>query len=162
MNVTRIILLGLTAILSGCTIADDDRCLEGYTWDENMLACRKNPAAETDSDIDAGVDTETGSIADAGPDAGDQAGTDTEGPELPEGLGEPCTAGGNECAAYAEANFCALDPRKPDEPGVCTIENCKPGGCPPTYVCCDCFGVFITCAPEDRIGEASAMGCICI
>ncbi len=155
MCTVRFVLLWLVVLLSGCQIADEDRCLKGYAWDEELLSCRKDPTdADTESSVDAGADT--GAL----PDAGADAGTDTGGEALPIGLEAPCTAGGSECADYPEASYCLYDIRTPDAPGICTIPDCEPGGCPTGYLCCNCF-VSVACMSETAAEEAERQGCGC-
>lgn len=159
MRITRVMIVGLIVLLSGCITDDEDRCKKGYTWVDSVKACSKDEPEDTDSGGD--VDTETDIVVDAGADAGADAGTETEGPALPKGLGEPCTATGNECAANPEANYCATNPRDPTAPGYCTIEQCGPGECPAPYVCCDCFGIYVFCMEEETTASAIANGCTC-
>ena len=159
MSVKKLYLSMLAMLFFECNIADEDRCLNGYTWDDALNGCLKNADDKgTDSQTDFPTDTEPEITMDAGSDAG----VDTEVVALPEGYGEPCTATGNECVSYEEANYCAYNPMEPEAGGVCTIKDCVPGGCPQGSLCCDCFSVLVTCVPKESAPEAEAQGCTCI
>ena len=96
------------------------------------------------ADVDTGTDTDTG---DAGVD----------------GLGDPCTETGGECAGL-EADFCLYDPTGASD-GGCTVTGCLEGGCPATYTCCDCTGAtyyFVDlCAPDEYASMLPMAGCTC-
>jgi hypothetical protein len=100
------------------------------------------------ADVDTETETDTG-------DAGADAGID--------GLGEPCTETGGECAGY-EADFCLYDPTGASE-GGCTVTGCLESGCPSGYTCCDCTDAtyfFVDlCAPDEYASMLPMAGCSC-
>lgn len=129
---------------SGCSVADEDRCVDGYYWAEEYLSCLPDPEGDTD--------TETGTDdPDAGPDDG--------GTEL--GLGEECS-GDPDCASF-EADYCITNPMAPDDPGYCTIESCVAADCPDGWQCCDCTGLgwVQACMDDANATTAAAYGCTC-
>lgn len=134
-----------------CTIADTDRCIEGYTYDPEVTSCREDEAPDTGADGDGDGDVDLD--ANVGPDAH----ADTEDPDS--GFGIPCTTNGNECDGY-HADYCLLDPFKPSEPGICTRKDCKPGECPSGYQCCNIV-ISVVCLPDEGVAQAESMGGQC-
>ena len=133
--------LFLLALSIGCTIDPDDRCLKGFTWDEDIRSCRKNPDTDSDtSDLDGGPGE------DSGPDSDTEENTGEDGPT---GMGESCTADGNECDTF-EANYCLFDPTNPAQGGICTIKDCQADECPNGYQCCNII-MAIVCAPDEAV-----------
>ena len=162
MRVVQLSGLWLVALSSSCSISDEDRCADGYTWEEELLSCRKiSMNNDTESSGDTDVDTDQDAGVDSGTDAGIGSVTDTDVEMLPEGMDQPCTPSGSECEAYPEANHCLTDPRNPDAPGVCTIPDCEPGGCPAEYLCCNCFTIIVNCMSETAAEAAITEGCSC-
>ena len=183
---TRALLIAVAAgaVATGCTISDADRCPEGYVWNAQFLACEcdvsggyyisvdesdtdvyscqqcadsdTHPECDTDTASDTGADTDADTDADAGADGG--ADTDTTADT---GLGTECTSS-DECAEF-EADYCAISPLAPSEPGYCTFENCTPGSCPAPYLCCDlsALGYGIACLNEADATTAAGFGATC-
>jgi hypothetical protein len=94
-------------------------------------------------------------------DTGTDTGTDTGSDTGVLGMGEPCTQGGGECAAY-DASFCLYDPMSPST-GICTVSGCESSGCPSSWDCWNCttasyFYVHL-CATADWSSALSAAGC---
>lgn len=138
--------LGFLAVC-GCIPDDAERCREGFV----LIDADCWPATDTVYDTDSSLepDTETGS----------------NGQHTPTGLGDACTS--SEDCAGKEADYCALDPAKPDEPGGCTLSNCNPGPtiCPQHLglVCCAFSNIEdypSMCIPVDVYEEyKSIVGC---
>jgi len=150
MRLRHLLIAIISAFLLSCTIADEDRCVSGYSWDAELQSCRKDTPldTETESATDTALDSGSDTDADGGP------GTDQD--TGPEGFGASCTKDGTECAGYDIANYCLYNPMKPTEGGICTIKDCSPGGCPGQYQCCDC-SIAIACIPPEAVGQ----GCTC-
>ncbi len=133
----------LVIVAVGCELDPDDRCQDGFYWDEDVLSCR---LVEVDTEPDAGPD----------PDAGTDTDTNTTS-----GIGTQCYSDAD-CADF-EANYCQLHPLEPENPGVCTFKDCLPGECPTGYLCCDCsnLGSVITCVDLEGAESAESYGCTC-
>jgi hypothetical protein len=154
MCVKHLVIVAIFMFLLSCTIADEDRCESGYTWDSKVKSCRKNPDTDVETDSATNTDLDSGAATDDG-------GPGTDQDTGPAGLGEVCTKDGNECAGYDIANYCAYDPTNPTASGICTIQNCSPGDCPAQYQCCNCMDIVITCVPPDGVESAIQKGCTC-
>lgn len=118
-----------------CTPQDNERCGGPTYWDDGNKSCLP--------------------VMDGGDDTNDM-------PELPEGMGEPCTSLGleAECAEF-DAAYCVLQPGK--SVGYCTLHECtaEPNDCPRGYRCCD-FAVASMpnfCATTD---DYFLMGSMCL
>ncbi len=98
---------------SSCSLDDDDRCGEGFIWENNT--CYPVQEQDTTPVPDGGTDTDT---------------------DLPSGMGKVCTEAGGECA-NEEADYCVLQPGNLE--GYCSLQDCiaDPNNCPGTYICCD-------------------------
>ena len=154
----RIIVTAIVAITAGCTVDDDERCVDGYVWNDVEKACLlpidTSAADDTVSETVQGEDTGTSTDS--------STGSDSE-PEI--GLGETCVDD-NSCSGY-QANYCLLDPSAPSNPGICTILNCTAGGCGGQFTCCDCAkSPFVTlpgpiCAPNSNVADLSQALCEC-
>lgn len=129
----------------GCTIADEDRCVEGYEWSQQYLSC----LLVEDDDTDTGEDTDE-----------DDGGSSGDG-SVELGLGEECTES-TECADYT-ADYCIISPMAPSEPGYCTIEDCIASDCPSGWQCCDCTGLgwVQACMDDANATTAATYGCTC-
>ena len=96
---------------------------------------------------DVDTETETDTVVDAGV----------------EGLGDPCTETGGECAGL-EADFCMYDPTGAED-GGCTVSGCLADGCPTGYTCCDCteasYYFVDLCAPDEYASLLPMAGCTC-
>ena len=83
------------------------------------------------------------------------------GVALPEGLDEACLTMGleTECVEY-EAEYCLVEPGKPE--GYCTMADCtvEPDDCPPGFKCCDITvkGIVNFCA---KTKDFFSMGSMC-
>ena len=146
-------LLGAVAtcllFLSGCALADSDRCSGGLVWDEKVKLC--HPGTETDGDTASETDSTDSGENDTSLDAGD--GTAVT-------FGTPCT---DDVSCTGEVDLCLKNPLAPNDPGICTLENCTADDCPDTFLCCDCgsLGAEIACMPEAEAGTAEMFGCSC-
>ncbi len=144
MNKALLITIWFSVYWSSCTVDDEDRCLNGYDWDPEVLTCRK---------IEKDTDTST-AATDVAQDAGEDSGTtgDSDG-NLPSGYLEPCEKQGD-CAAY-EADYCLINPLEPEQ-SACVTQNCTPGSCPAGSICCDCTTVTypIMCLPDEATAES--------
>ena len=123
----------------GCEISDDDRCVDGMYWDDVYKACIvEATTADTDSTTDGDTDT---------------------------AFGAPCTSAAN-CPS-PPADYCLLDVTQPQNPGMCTIDDCSSGGCPTGNLCCNCLAVNIIpfpsplCIPAANTGQLTGFGCTC-
>jgi hypothetical protein len=165
---------------TACTIDDADRCVEGYVWNEQFMGCEcdvdggyyleadENGVytceecvdSDTHTDCPHSGDADTDTDADTDADAGGDSGTDTE-TDVGSGLGTVCGSS-TDCAAF-EANFCAISPLAPSDPGYCTFENCSAGECPTPYLCCDLSGLGygIACLNEEDTATATGFGATC-
>ncbi|MCP4679593.1 MAG: hypothetical protein GY854_29695 [Deltaproteobacteria bacterium] len=110
----------LLPVCLSCSISEEDRCGEGYTFEDG------NCFVEVESDTDS--DTNPQNPKDSGMDDGGAGIT---------GLGIPCN-NQSECDQY-QADYCMLDPTNPTTEGSCTVKDCttQPDDCPPSYICCD-------------------------
>jgi len=142
MRVTPVFLMLLMGSL-GCTIADEDRCIDGYTWNPHTRGCYE----DTNQAVDTSGDTQ--GLADAG--AGDAGGSD--GMSEPSGFKESCFTQ-EDCASY-EANYCLKNPTTTD-PGMCTVQDCAVGTCPDNAKCCDCTTITlpVLCIPEEALADS--------
>jgi hypothetical protein len=148
---------GLTAVgvlallIVGCTISDADRCGKGLIWDDKVKGCLEEiPDTESATDTETDTETDTATETDTeNDDAGNQS-----------TFGTPCFS--NEVCT-GEVDFCQLNVLTPDDPGLCTVDNCVPADCPDAFQCCDCsiFGQNITCIPDDAALQATGFGCTC-
>jgi hypothetical protein len=127
-------------VLCACDIADEDRCPDGMVWVAQYKSCQLvSDGQDTDDPGDGGADG--GGVS---------------------GMGEECMTDAD-CEEY-EADYCALDPFAPDDPGYCTVYDCEPGACPGDYVCCDCTGVGLEapfCLQPADAEAAAGYGCTC-
>ena len=143
MNSLKTVLLWLFCLAwFGCELSPSERCSGDLVWDEAVQLCHANPEV---------IDTET-----------DTVGTDIEvdgGGDGPT-FGTTCTAD-EDCTG--EVDFCLISPFAPNDPGVCTLENCSAEDCPDTFRCCDCssLGLQVACVPEEDAGMVQAFGCSC-
>ncbi len=155
MGSTRYLFVVVILLACGCTIADEDRCVSGFTWDPSVEGCWKD---DTDTGSDTGEDTDVG--IDAGSDAGDlvDAGDDTGGQDVPSGFGDTCSLGGGECVGL-EADYCLADANQ----GMCTVQGCTPGGCPSGSTCCDCTVVAmpVICIYDEVVADIMGKLCNC-
>ena len=130
----------------GCSIDDDDRCADGFVWDDEFRVCLE----------DAG-----GTGGSGGSDPG--GGGSTGDPEL----GSSCVSDDDCDGAEDDATYCLLDPRNPSDPGVCTIPDCTADACGDDYSCCDCGSVDLVdwpaplCLLSDRSSQLEGIGCTC-
>ncbi len=152
MDSIRLFCIAALLVVCGCTLDAEDRCLSGYTWDPSVDGCRMN---DTGEDSDTGTDSDTAQPADAGDDA---SGQDEPAQDGPSGYGDPCTNGGGECAGL-DADYCLAD----DTQGMCTVQNCTPGGCPSGATCCDCgtIGKPVICIYDDVVADIIGKVCSC-
>jgi hypothetical protein len=132
----------ITTILyaSACSVSDDERCVDGMYWDDEFKACI--------IEAEAGADTAT---------------TDSEGDTA--ALGAPCT-GPADCQS-PPADYCLLDVTHPQNPGMCTIDDCTSGGCPAGNLCCDCSTGMVNpfpsplCVPTENTSQLTGIQCTC-
>ena len=132
--------------IAGCELSDGDRCKGELVWDKRVKLCHFPDSTNEENDTalqqgsgttDAAIDSSTGSTF------------------------------GSMCATNADCNgdvdYCLIDPLNPNDPGVCTLENCVPDDCPADYQCCDCsaLGATIACVPNAAVGTATLIGCQC-
>ena len=138
-----IILLVLAPFATGCSVSDDERCENGMYWDDEYKAC----IIETDT----GTGIETGTEPDTSSAAND--------------VGTPCAD--NADCPLPPADYCLLDPTHPNDPGMCTIDNCSSGDCPEGHLCCDCTTVTLVpfpsplCLPTANTDQLTPLGCVC-
>jgi len=132
MRYTALIAIALF-VAWGC--APDNRCGDDLVLMGDVCII---PSTDTDSETDT----------DQNPDGGDTDETS--------GIGEPCTADGDECADH-DADYCASQPGA-DE-GYCTYDECASDQliCPDPYQCCD-MGSFSFCASESDYESLSGLG----
>ncbi len=152
--------------LYGCTVADEDRCPQGYFYVEEAYACCKEeshmPSPDgtkcipIPDDTDSASDTSTGTAEPEGDGGADGGGdTDSVGPDWPTGLGEECSSHAD-CEGF-DATFCLLSQ-------VCTVEGCDVLDCPTDLTCCGPCAASdnkMVCVPNDYVSLASSMGCSC-
>ncbi len=143
MRVRPVFLLILLVSL-GCTIADEDRCISGYTWNPNTRGCYEDTN-------EAPVDTSSDTLG--LPDSGAGEAGVGDGMNEPSGFKESCVTQ-EDCASY-EANYCLKNPTTPD-PGMCTVQNCNVGECPDQAKCCDCTTITlpVLCIPEEALTDS--------
>jgi hypothetical protein len=168
----RLIVAALIGVpgIAGCTIDDGDRCPDGMRWNAEYASCEcpvgDGYYLETDPDDpadaeclpcvaestspDCDTDTDTGDTETDTPDGGDDS-----------GIGTTCSSS-EDCADF-EADYCALNPLAPEDPGYCTFENCESGECPDGYQCCDLTGLGLTvaCLTDVDAEQAEGFGATC-
>lgn len=156
-------------------VGEDSSTCRRCTEFDTRAECQ--PADDTDGAPGAGAGG-AGGRGDAGHDAGGDAGRGgTEGEAgrsggdgdsgsggdagLDSGVGAVCSSG-EDCAEF-DANYCAISPLSPTEPGYCTFENCSPGGCLAPYRCCDLsgLGLAIACLNEADAQMAQSFSATC-
>ncbi len=137
---TLFIITGLST--PACQIADKDRCPDYLVWSSSYKSCVPIAEDDTDSDTTNGTDSETdGGVS---------------------GLGNECVDQ-PDCAPY-DADYCAINPLTPNDPGYCTIFDCVAGDCPGDYQCCDCTeqgADAAVCMNADDAAAAIGFGCSC-
>lgn len=136
-------------LVVGCTLSDDERCPDGYSYYPEIKACcdENDVFNETDKICEPPADTEP---------------VDTS-VETPSGLGDECTE--QSACEGNEASYCAVNPL--EGTGYCTTNECAPGDCTAGYSCCDCTtspvlpkeNACLTTADADL--AASMGGCTC-
>lgn len=133
-KVTTFCLLCLTAF--ACELSDGKRCAGDLLWDDAVHLCYAPPAT------DAATSDET-----------DDAGTSST-------FGTLCN-GDEECSG--EVDFCLFNPMAPNDPGMCTLENCKAEDCPDAFECCDCTSLKLptACVRETDASTLIMFGCTC-
>lgn len=144
---TQIILIctGLFALLSfGCTISEEERCAEGYTWDTTYRLCLQEKIDDSEK-----IDTE--------PQAN--------------GVGTHCFEDSDCTSLELEVNYCLIDPMSPETGGMCSVWECEAINCPGPYSCCDCTATGSPavptgapfCLPIDYVSvvESPSVGCTC-
>lgn len=130
--------------LTGCSISDDDRCVDGMQWDDDYKSCVVAEPGDSDD-----ADSQSDSAATADSDAQFSA----------------CT-GAADCSTDP-TDYCLLDPTHPDQPGICTIDECTTGSCPAGSLCCDCSGNPLIpfesalCIPGSQTSQLTTYGCTC-
>ncbi len=127
------LVLGLTGLVAaGCyNISDEDRCLDGFTYDPQENVCVENVDAGVDAQVDAQVDAETSA--------------DASGVGPISGLWDDCETSGD---CTGDADHCAYSDM--GQVGYCTVTDCTAGSCPDGFWCCDCTAVEwpVMCADE--------------
>jgi hypothetical protein len=143
-----LLLLLLLLLLAACTVDDEDRCPSGFVYFPESKGCLKLSERPPDGGFT------DGHLRDA------QAPQDQQGDAAkgPSGLGKSCTQS-EECAGL-DASYCAVDPST--KKGTCTIQNCRPKGCPKGLTCCDCkvIGLPVFCIPDEALGKLQGL-CSC-
>ena len=135
MMLHRIIAIGGFLLAVQCTVSDDERCPEGFTYRSDTMSCHKNE-----------VDSDTLDENDASPDGSPDSGK-------AHGIGTACRKGTDDCEGF-EGNYCVDNPV--GEGGFCTISNCVPADCPVGFTCCDCtqstkVETIKACIPNDYV-----------
>lgn len=158
----RIFLMMCVAVLfATCSPPDDERCGEGFVWQDYSCVPCDEASTDSDSDTDSDGDTDADTDSDSDTDTDSDTDSDTDEPDggLPDGMGEPCTDGGGECDGL-EADYCIINPMSGD--GYCTIQGCAtdPDDCPDGYTCCDfptSFEIDNTCVTDADFKEMSSI-----
>lgn len=156
--------------LAGCTIDDSDRCPDGLRWSEEYASCEcpvgDGYYIQTDPDDAAEYECLPCTADSTSPDCDtdtEPADTETDDPDGggDTGIGTVCEDE-SDCAGL-EADYCALNPLAPADPGYCTFEDCAPGGCPGGYQCCDLSGLGLTiaCLTDEDATQAEGYGATC-
>lgn len=137
-NITWPVLLVSAALGAACTIADDDRCPEGWEYRPIPKLCYLIEAEDTEEPGD--TETEDG----GGDDAGDN-------------FGIPCS---NDLDCQdGVADYCMAEP---NSDGICTYTNCTPGSCPQGFQCCNCsnfMGLPIMCVSDAQVDAFMGKTC---
>ncbi len=141
------LVFGLSMLLAGgCfNIKDEDRCLEGFTYDSEENECVPDEDAGVGVDA-APVDAEV--TADAST-PGEDGGTIS-------GLWDDCETAA-ECTG--DADYCAYSPQ--GQVGYCTVTGCTAGSCPTGFQCCDCSAVSWPVMCADETNTMIPMFCTC-
>ncbi len=133
--------------LASCKVADEDRCPEGYEYVRKRMYCR----------LPKNIDDNQSKHADAGAAEGGVGGGDDTSDSEMLNIGEACSSD-DECSGPAD--YCVTTTS-----GYCTITGCSAGGCPDSYVCCDCSDVEdygdSACLTTGDAALAPLIGCIC-
>ena len=141
-----VLFLAATVLPIACSIEDEDRCADGYSWDEEFRICKEDSALPPAT---GGSKNEGG----AGGAGSAELGTACESEE--------------DCAASEDATFCLKSPLAPSDPGICTIPDCTADACDGDYLCCDCSTVTQLawpgplCVLNDRLDQLEGAGCSC-
>ena len=140
---SKAIVISLALVASQCTVSDDERCPDGFTYRKDTMSCH--------------MDEDTsGNRPDASPDA-------ATGQGAFQGIGTSCKEN-KDCADFA-ADYCAVNPAV--GVGFCTVKDCEPGGCPAGYTCCDCRESSMVdqeaaCITDDYVAGLQALAqCTC-
>lgn len=125
------LVLGLVGpVAGGCyNIKDEDRCLDGYTYDSQDNECVPN----IDGGLDSGVSADASSMD-----------ADLDGSTV-SGLWDDCDTNAD---CTGDADHCAYTDM--GQVGFCTVTDCTAGSCPTGFWCCDCTAVEwpVMCADE--------------
>lgn len=135
----------LLFLAAGCSIAEDDRCADGYEWVQKYRMCL--PIEPDDTGEPEVIDTDP----------------------QPNGIGNVCTADSDCTALELDADFCLINPTDPVAGGTCSIFGCVPEDCTGGFSCCDCEPSGSTlvsteepfCVPDTYVPLIRGIGCVC-
>jgi hypothetical protein len=140
------VVVTVSALITGCTFSDSERCGDGFVYQDNNCVRVNDAVHENDGGIASGVD---GAIASDARVHADDAGSTVD-----DGLGKLCNPAADECAGYA-ADYCVAQPGATE--GYCSYSPCDvtSNDWPAQWHCCDMpfDGVPLFCVrPEDWEG----------
>jgi hypothetical protein len=147
----------LVLVVASCSIGDEDRCTEGFVFDDALGICRPTQT-DMGAPADQGPSVDQASAADQGP--------VSDGVAAPEisidaaagaQFGEPCV---EQTDCVTEADYCTYNDFT--KSGVCTYKDCTADSCPTGWQCCDCSAVGwpIFCGPDNEAQLEAVCSCM--
>ena len=146
MQKWKMVIPALALLICGCEIKDEDRCMDGQTFDPAQGVCLAPAGADTSS-------------APASSDTSGAGGV----------VMKECQSDAD-CAGNGTMTYCLPNGMDATQPGACVQDNCVPDACPSGQECCDCSSQAMfgwpspLCWPEDMVGGTygvETFGCEC-